>query len=105
MNMKVSIKERVLLVMAGWAQQFDEPPAWLPDISTKDGFLYLEGRPVCRAAEIQAVSCGIEALYLDTELGRYTVVIRWPFEGDPSFGAVKYTPFPKVDCMSVDPTE
>lgn len=102
MNMKVSIKERVLLVMAGWAQQFDNPPDWLPDISTKDGVLHVGGKPVCQVAEIRAVSCDVEALFLDTTDARYTVVIDWPFEGQPSFGEVKHEPFPKSNYMGFD---
>lgn len=94
MNMKVSVKERVLLVMAGWAQQFDNPPDWLPDVSTQDGMLHVGGKPVCAAAEIQAVSCDVEALFIDTEEARYSVAIVWPFDGRPSFGDVSCHEWP-----------
>ena len=52
------------------------------------------GKPVCAAAEIQAVSCDVEALFLDTEDARYSVAIDWPFNGSPSFGAVSCEAYP-----------
>lgn len=92
--MKVTTVEKVNLVMAGWAQQFDNPPEWKPEVSEKDGILFLGDQPVCQASDVRTVSSDVDKLELFTEDCRYIVEIDWPFKGNPHFGAITRENYP-----------
>ena len=82
-NKHISAVERVLLVVAGWSQRFENPPKWLPEVKEKKGILIVDGYPICTAADVIAVSANTEDLFIDTEDTRFTLHIDWPFEGSP----------------------
>lgn len=88
MNKAIPAVERILLVVAGWAQQFEKPPQWLPEVKEKEGILIVDGYPICPSADVIAVSAELTALFIDTDDARFTLQIDWPFEGSPTIGGL-----------------
>jgi hypothetical protein len=80
---------RMERLSAEWKAQFDDPPEGLPLCWTvdADGVLRLDGRTVCRAADVTAgETYDVELLDLSLKDGRSArVKIVWPYAGQPSF--------------------
>ena len=88
MSKAISAVERVLLVLAGWTQQFENPPQWLPEVKEENGILIVDEYPVCPSADVIAVSAELTALFIDTDDARFTLQIDWPFEGSPTIAGL-----------------
>lgn len=80
------MKKRLEMAFDGWASQFENPPAWRPELKIVENHVFIDDQLLgipssdCSAIEIQV---GHIIVYGEKCADTKTIVIEWPYNEEP----------------------